>query len=203
MPEILRSSPPSPFGRKVKIVLAELGLEDRVTIQITDTMDPADSLRQQNPLGKIPVIVREDGTSIYDSRVIVEYFDLMAGGGKIIPADPVLRIKALTEQALADGIMDAGILLRYEALFRAEDRRDAKWMEHQSAKVARGLAQLELHTPAGDAPVTIGTIALCCALGYQDFRFEGAWRRSHSRLVRWFDAYAPRLKGWDKTKPPM
>ena len=109
---ILRSSPPSPFGRKVKIAAAILGLSDKIEIVVTDTIDPADSIRQQNPLGKIPALILADGTALYDSRVIVEYLDLMAGGGKLIP-NGAERIQTLTLQALADGIMDAGILQMY------------------------------------------------------------------------------------------
>lgn len=201
MPAILRSSPASPFGRKVKIVLAELGFEDRFIVDIADTMSDADSLRQQNPLGKIPAIVLEDGRSIYDSRVIVEYLDLMAGGGKVIPTDPEARVNDLTLQALADGIMDASILLRYEILFRPEDKREAKWVEHQNGKIQRSLAHLEAHVPSPEAAVSIGTIALCCALAYRDFRFSPDWRKSAPQLGAWFEGYAPKLKGWDKTKP--
>ena len=117
---ILRSSPPSPFGRKVKIAAAILGLSDKIEIVVTDTIDPADSIRQQNPLGKIPALILADGTALYDSRVIVEYLDLIAGGGKLIP-NGAERIQTLTLQALADGIMDAGILQMYERRFRDED----------------------------------------------------------------------------------
>ncbi|HEX2136954.1 MAG TPA: glutathione S-transferase N-terminal domain-containing protein, partial [Microvirga sp.] len=82
----LRSSPASPFGRKVKIGAALLGLRDRIAVTEADTLDPNDTLRQQNPLGKIPVLLLENGTALYDSRVILEYLDHLAGGGKIVPA---------------------------------------------------------------------------------------------------------------------
>src|SRR6476661_226370 len=109
---ILRSSPPSPFGRKVKLALGILGLDSEVTIEKADPTDVNDSLRQQNPLGKIPALIIEDGTVLYDSPVILEYLDMRAGGGKIIPKDPKARLAALTLQALCDGILDAGILRR-------------------------------------------------------------------------------------------
>src|ERR687893_646949 len=105
---VLRSSPPSPFGRKVKIAAALLGLSDRVTVERADTTDPNDSLRGQNPLGKIPTLVLENGETLYDSRVIVEYLDHLAGGGRLIPTDST-RFDALRQQALADGLMDAAI----------------------------------------------------------------------------------------------
>src|ERR1044072_76474 len=107
---ILRSSPPAPFGRKVKRALGILGLENEVTIEKADPTDANDSLRQQNPLGKIPALITEDGAVLYDSPVILEYLDARAGGGKIIPSDANARIKAITLQALCDGILDAGIL---------------------------------------------------------------------------------------------
>ncbi|QCI64611.1 glutathione S-transferase family protein [Phreatobacter stygius] len=202
MPLVLRSSPPSPFGRKIKLALAHLDLADRVTVELADTMDGGDALRLQNPLGKIPALILEDGTTIYDSRVILEYLDIEAGGNKIIPADPKLRIPALTLQALADGILDAGILLRYEAMFRSEDRREPRWLDHQHGKVARGLAALEAMPPALD--VTVGTIALACALGYQDIRFQGAWRANHPNLVGWLDAFIRQMpEAWERTKPVL
>ena len=102
---VLRSSPPSPFGRKVKIAAAVLGLGDRISVAPADTNDPGDLLRRQNPLGKIPTLVLEDGSALYDSPVIIEYLDCLAGGGKIIPRRPGRASAALTLQALADGLV--------------------------------------------------------------------------------------------------
>jgi len=102
---ILRSSPTSPFGRKIKITLNVLGLADKVSVVLTDTLDPEDTIRQQNPLGKVPTLLLDDGTTLYDSRVIVEYLDDLAGGGRILPDGGTERYRALTLQSLADGIM--------------------------------------------------------------------------------------------------
>ena len=196
---ILRSSPPSPFGRKVKIAAAILVLSDKIEIVVTDTIDPADSIRQQNPLGKIPALILADGTALYDSRVIVEYLDLMAGGGKLIP-NGAERIQTLTLQALADGIMDAGILQMYERRFRDEDRREAKWIAHQQGKIDRALAYLEqTGAPLHTTPL-IGEIALACALGYLDLRFEGTWRAKHPKLVAWLDRFAAAVPSFEKTR---
>ena len=196
---ILRSSPPSPFGRKVKIAAAILGLSDKIEIVVTDTIDPADSIRQQNPLGKIPALILADGTALYDSRVIVEYLDLIAGGGKLIP-NGAERIQTLTLQALADGIMDAGILQMYERRFRDEDRREAKWIAHQQGKIDRALAYLEqTGAPLHTTPL-IGEIALACALGYLDLRFEGTWRAKHPKLVAWLDRFAAAVPSFEKTR---
>src|ERR1700722_3153442 len=111
---ILRSAAPSPFGRKVQIALALLGVDD-VKIEATDTMDAGGSLRRENPLGKIPVLITEDGTAYYDSRVILEYLDDRAGGGKIVPRDAGQRLAALRLPALCGGIPDASILTVYES----------------------------------------------------------------------------------------
>src|SRR5881409_872071 len=111
---ILRSAPPSPFGRKVRIAASVLDLDGDILIETADTNDPADAVRRQNPLGKIPVLIIEDGTALYDSRVILEYLDHRAGGGRIVPAEPGARFAALRLQALCDGMMEAGILRVYE-----------------------------------------------------------------------------------------
>ncbi|HKG77567.1 MAG TPA: glutathione S-transferase N-terminal domain-containing protein, partial [Beijerinckiaceae bacterium] len=124
---ILRSSPPSPFGRKVRIAAALAGLSDRITVENADTMNPNEALRTQNPLGKIPTLVLENGETLYDSRLIVEFFDALAGGGRLIPLGGG-RFEALRLQALADGVMDAGVLRMYETRWRSEERREPKWL---------------------------------------------------------------------------
>jgi glutathione S-transferase len=198
---ILRSAPPSPFGRKVQIALSVLGMDD-VAIEATDTMDPASPLRAQNPLGKIPVLITEDGTPYYDSRVILEYLDDRAGGGKIIPRAAAQRHPALRMQALCDGILDASILTVYEGRWRPPEKHEAKWLDHQAGKVERALALLEAAPPApaavGELP-HVGQIALACALGYRDLRFAGSWRKDHPRLVVWLDAFAARVPAFAAT----
>jgi glutathione S-transferase len=197
---ILRSSPPSPFGRKVKLALGILELENEVTIEKADPTDVNDSLRRQNPLGKIPALITEDGTVLYDSPVILEYLDARAGGGKIIPKDPKSRIAALTLQALCDGILDAGILLVYEGRWRPAEMHVQKWTDHQSGKVERALAVLEAAPPKLDAIPNVGAITLACALGYGDLRFEGKWRAGHPGLVKWLDDFAAKVPAFEKTR---
>ncbi len=196
---ILRSAPASPFGRKVKIAAALLGLYDRIEVVNADTNDPQEALRRQNPLGKIPTLVLRDGTAIYDSRVIVDYLDTLAGGGRIIPAGEA-RFPVLTLQALGDGLMDAALLQVYEKRWREEDRRDAKWVAHQAGKVGRALAALEASPPALGTIPDIGQITLACALGYLDLRFDGDWRAGHPKLVAWLDAFAARVPAFEKTR---
>lgn len=197
---ILRTSPASPFGRKVKLAAAILGLADRIEIVPADTNDPADDLRSQNPLGKIPVLITDTGEPFYDSRVILEYLDAVAGGGRLIPAGEA-RVRVLRLQALADGIMDAAILQVYEARWRAEDRRDQKWLAYQAEKVSRALAVLEAEADALADRLDAGTVALACALGYLDFRLGGAWRADHPRLVAWLDAFAARVPAFEESRP--
>ncbi len=199
---ILRSSPASPFGRKARIAAILLGLDGRMRIETADTADPADTLRKQNPLGKIPALVLDDGIVLFDSRVIVEYLDYVAGGNRIVPAEPKARFAALRLQALADGIMDASILLVYEGRWRDPAKHEPKWVEHQAAKVARALAALEVAPPLVDPAPNVGQIALACALGYQDFRFHGTWRKDHPRLVKYLDDFAAAVPAYAATQPP-
>ena len=194
----LRTSPASPFGRKVRITAALLGLEGRIAIVVADTGDPANSLRRQNPLGKIPALIAEDGEVIFDSRVIVEYLDGLAGGGRLIPADLAARIRALTLQALADGIADAALLQVYERRMREPAERSAKWLDYQAEKVARALAALEANPP-GTGATHVGAVALACALGYLDLRFAGEWRAGHPRLVDWPGAFAAAVPAYAAT----
>jgi glutathione S-transferase len=196
---ILRTSPASPFGRKVRIAAAILGLDDRIEIAAADTGDPGDSLRGQNPLGKIPTLIAEDGAALFDSRVILDYLDALAGGGPLIPLDPAARFKVLTLQALADGVADAALLQVYEGRFREPAARSEKWLDHQAGKVARGLAALEARPPEASAR-DVGAIALACALGYLDLRFEGRWRADHPRLVAWLGGFSAGVPAFETTR---
>lgn len=195
----LRSSPASPFGRKVKIAAMELGLMDKVTVVVADTNDPSEPLRQQNPLGKIPTLVLEDGTTLFDSRVICEYLDFVAGGHRLFPEGEA-KFPQLRLMALADGLADAALLQVYEVRFRPEENRNAAWVANQAGKVARALAALEAAPPAYPAQPRIGEIALACALGYLDLRFEGKWRADHPKLVAWLDAFAAKSPAFEATR---
>lgn len=201
---ILRSSPASPFGRKVRLAISSLGFDHDVKVEPADTGDLKDSVRQQNPLGKIPVLIAEDGNAYYDSRVILDYLDHRAGGGKIVPRDATQRLLALRLQALADGILDASILTVYENRWRQAEKHEPKWLEHQGGKVSRALAALEAAPPALDMPgglPHVGQIALACALGYRDFRFGGSWRGDYPKLVAWLDDFSARVPAFAATKP--
>ncbi len=197
---ILRSSGPSPFGRKVKMVAKILGIYDRLTVEMSNTNDPQDTLRQQNPLGKIPILILEDGRKIFDSRVICEYLDAQVDGITLHPTESDARWEALTLQALGDGIVDAAILQVYENRMRPEDKRHDDWLSYQADKVKRSLDQLAQTPPSLEGDLTIGHVAIACALGYLDLRFEGKWRASYPALVAWLDAFRARVPAFDATK---
>ena len=138
--------------------------------------------------------------AFYDSRVILEYLDDRAGGGKIIPRDGKARFAALRLQALCDGILDASILTVYEGRWRTAEKHEPKWLEHQAGKVTRALAVLEAAPPPLDAAIpNVGQITLACALGYRDFRFGGSWRSEYPRLVAWLEEFAARVPAYAAT----
>jgi glutathione S-transferase len=197
---ILRSSSASPFARKVRIAASVLDLNKRIEIVPADTSDPTDTLRVQNPLGKIPTLLLADGRAIYDSAVILEYLDHLAGGGKIIPTGPE-RFEKLTRAALADGVIDAAILKVYETRWREDGARSARWLDHQTGKIGRGLAALDaLHHDLDPDRIDVAAIALACALGYLDLRFAGAWRTERPKLAAWLAAFAAKVPAFEATR---
>ena len=197
---ILRTSGPSPFGRKVKIAAKMLGIYDQLTVELDDTYNPSDTLRQQNPLGKIPFLILDDDRKIYDSRVICEYLDAQVDGSTLHPTESDARWDALTLQALGDGIVDASILQVYEIRMRPAEKQHADWLNYQSDKVKRSLDQVSTNPPSLDGDLTIGHVAIACALGYLDLRFDGAWRQTYPTLVTWLDAFRARVPAFDATK---
>ena len=189
----LYSSPASPFARKVRVSAHELGLDARLQlINITlSPVNPHAGLRTHNPLGKIPALVTDSGETLYDSPVICEYLDALAGGGRLIPTAAAARWTALRRQALADGLTDATVLVRYEQAVRPAALRWQDWIEGQFLKVRTALDALEQEDLEG--PFDIGAVSLACALGYLDFRFaEERWREARPRLAAWYDAVSQR-----------
>jgi glutathione S-transferase len=183
----LYHSAASPFVRKCLVAAHELGLRDRIeTVAATAhpvTRDPA--LIAVNPLGQVPTLVLDDGSTLYDSRVICDYLNTLAGGAIIPGGDG--RWSVLREEALADGVTDAALLTRYETTARPEALRWAEWIAGQLDKVACGLASLEARAADFGDRVDLGTIAWGCALGYLDFRFASlAWRDRHPNAAAWF-----------------
>lgn len=198
----LRYSQTSPYVRKVMMVAFEAGVADRIEISPTDVWAPDTPIVRDNPLSKIPTLVTEDGLVLFDSPVIAEYLDSLGGGG-LFPATGNARWKALRQQALADGICDAGVLRLLEGR-RPESLRSADWADRQRRAVTRALDLLEREVtdlPPADAP-TIGGIAVLAALGYLDFRFaKDGWRQGRPGLANWFEAASAR-DSFKRTAPP-
>ncbi|WP_212524081.1 glutathione S-transferase N-terminal domain-containing protein [Actibacterium sp. MT2.3-13A] len=197
---ILRSTLTSPYGRKVRMAAQVLGLADRIEVIPGDTRDPEDDLRAQNPLGKIPCLLT-DGETLFDSRVILEYFDTLAGGGRIIPASGKARFRCLTAACLADGVTDAALLMVYEGRFRAPEQVSEVWLEHQRGKVLRGLSALS-DAPPDPTHTDAASISLACALGYLDWRRPVDWRPRWPALAGWLDAFAAAEPAFDLTERP-
>lgn len=185
---ILRTSLTSPFGRKVRIVMMRLGLGECMDVVQPALLDPDDPLRRNNPLGKIPCLTLADGTSIYDSSVIVEYLD-QAANCALLPSKPSERIQALVEQALADGLADAAIAMGSERMFHPAEHVSDKWLSHQRGKIERALDAF-VKAPPSLYPPGIGAISLACALGYLDWRKPVPWRETHLELVEWLDHFS-------------
>lgn len=196
-------SPASPFARKVRVAAFELGLAERIEL-VDVAVSPAKpnaELARENPLIKVPALKSDDGTLLYDSRVICEYLDALGGGGRLFPAQGAARWNALTRQALGDGIMDAGILRRYELALRPTELRWNDWLSGQQAKLDHALAAADSQAGAWRDAFDIGHVAIACALGWYDFRFpEAGWRAKYPALAAWL-ARAEQRPSLARTKP--
>ncbi len=184
----------SPFVRKVLVVAQECGLGERIeaVARQVSPVAPEDALNQDNPLGKIPCLVADEGVALYDSAVICQYLDSL-GGGRLLPASGPARWLVLRREALADGIMDAAVGTRYETFLRPEALRWPAWIEGQQGKVRRALDALEAEAGGFGTAVDLGTIAVACALGYLDLRFAAdEWRAGRPALAAWHEAFAAR-----------
>jgi glutathione S-transferase len=189
----LHWSPRSPFVRKVMIVAHERGLADRITClrTVAAMTKPHAKLMIDNPLSKIPTLVLDDGTVIYDSPVICEYFDSLGDGPKLFPTDDAARITALRRQALGDGFLDLLVMGRNE-----RERAQPSALHQASAVIRKAAVLTSLEREAAAltaAPFDIGHIAIGCALSYLDFRYSGEdWRKDHPRIAGWYSAFAAR-----------
>ena len=191
----------SPFARKVSVVLRETGLIDDTTlVEVSTTpVNSADEAVAANPSGKIPSLVLEDGSSVYDSRIICRYLNDRAGTD-LYPNVEIWKI--LTLEATADAIMDAAVLMTYERRIRPEDMVYEPWVEAQWAKAERSINAVAADW--GDfleGPLNIGQIGIACALGYVDFRHaDRDWRSANPALAEWFAAFSTR-PAMEATRP--
>jgi glutathione S-transferase len=197
------TSPSSPFGRKVKIAAYILGFSDELMEVPTNTLDPVSGICDVNPLGKIPAL-EDNGFILYDSRVIMEYLDAKAGGGKIIPVGGAARFDALTRASLADGILDAAVLVVYETRMRPQDKYVDTFVARQRDKIICGLKAVAATAPNyqhGPMP-DVGEIGLACVLDYLDFRKQVNWRDHSASLTGWLDDFAAAVPGYSDSMPP-
>ena len=188
---------PSPFGRKCTFATQYLGLSDRIKISEPENED---QIRSLNPLAKVPVLVCDDGVTIFDSRVILEFLDNLAGGGKIIPPDAAARFNALCFAAMADGILEAALLVTYEGRYRPDQKPYKPWLKFQKGKIQRALEAMSKAPPA-IAPLTVSSIGLGCALEYIDFRKQYDWRPEFPALVAWLNEFNAAYSTFSESRP--
>ncbi|MGZ0786478.1 glutathione S-transferase [Pseudomonas sp. TKO26] len=199
-------NPASPFVRKVMVLLHETGQLNRVALHASQLtpVSPDAALNQDNPLGKIPALRLADGQVLYDSRVILDYLDQQHVGNPLIPRDGSARWRRLTLAALADGIMDASVLVRYELALRAPEKHWEQWLDGQRDKIRRALAVLESEAIAELAShFDVAAISVACALGYLDFRHPDLeWRQEQPKLAAWYLEVSQR-PSMLATRPPV
>ena len=200
----LRYSPTSPYVRKVMVLAIEAGIDGKLDKDKTaaSPIERNETLYADNPIGKVPSLTTDDGMTLFDSPVICEYLDAEHAGGKFFPARGKARWVALRQHAIADGLLDAALLARYEGFMRPEELRWDAWLAGQKGKVASALDMLEKEAGDLEGQITIGQIAVACALGYMDFRYEAdKWREGRPNLAKWYDAFAQR-PSMTATVPP-
>ncbi len=177
----------SPYVRKVRIVLAEKKIDYQYELE--DVWSPASTIQQLNPLGKVPTLIMDDGGALFDSRVIAEYLDNLTPVHRLVPPNGRSRVEVKTWEVLADGLLEAAVLMRMEQTQRTESQRSPAWIARQMAKVEASLEAMS-HALADkawcvDGKYSLADISLGCALGYLDFRFaQLGWRAQFSNLAR-------------------
>jgi glutathione S-transferase len=184
----------SPFVRKVMVTAHETGMREKLETRrvVVAANKPSPEVMSANPLNKIPTLLLADGTRLYDSRVICEFFDSLHPGPRLFPSEPSRRWRALRLQALGDGLMEVGIL-RLGEQNRAAASQSATHLSSFKLKLAASLDHLEAAAAELGGELDIGQIAVACALAHLDFRFATeAWRRERVRLAAWYEAFAAR-----------
>jgi len=193
----------SPYARKVRALIIETGLSEKVEMVPQDPRKNNGGYHKKYPLARVPALETDNGMVLFDSPVICEYLDSLHKGRKMFPAQGAARWKALKQQALADGMLDCAVPLRME-LMRPSRQQSPDFVESRQASIKRTVDALEQAAKAGELGQSsnIGTLAIASALGYLDFRYGAlGWRRRHSSLSKWFDKFATRRSMTD-TAPP-
>ena len=185
----------SPYVRKVRVVLAEKKLD--YDYELENVWAPDTKINESNPLGKVPCLMMEDGSPMYDSRVIAEYLDTLTPVCKLLPPNGRDRANVKVWEALADGVLDAAVLVRLEKTLRPPEQQSQAWIDRQMAKVSAGLAVMS--QDLGESPFCMGThytladVAVGCALGWLAFRFPDIdWRGDYPNLARLYDKLSER-----------
>ena len=193
----------SPFVRKALVVANEIGIEDKLEKVDCSTTTPVNpDASNANPLKKLPALELDDGTILFDSPVVCEYLDTELGNGSLFPRELSARWPALRFQALADGLLDAAVLLRYETNLRPDNLRWNEWATGQMGKIDGALADMENHAASYGDRVDIGTISVACAVAYLNFRYKDKnWRATCPKLAVWYDGFATR-PSMQATQPP-
>lgn len=187
-------SPASPYVRKVMAIAHETGQADR--IELLDSAASPVKRDQRivalNPTGKVPALILDDGTALYDSRVICQYLDALHDGPRMYPAEGPARWDTLKREALADGLLDAALLARYETVMRPTEKLWPEWLVGQMDKIGSSMDTMNEEV-AGRSDIDAGQIACACALGYIDFRFpDHEWRTRRTNLAGWFADFSKR-----------
>jgi glutathione S-transferase len=195
----------SPYVRKVRIVFLEKKVE--AALELENVWAPDTTMSSINPLGKVPCLLLDDGEAIYDSRVIVEYADTLSPVSKLIPAESRERATVKTWEALADGVLDAGILARLEATWRPTEQQSQAWIDRQMDKTAKAIREMSEQL-GGNAwchgnQMTLADIAVGCGLGYLLFRFPAVqWQEQYPNLDRLYQKLMQRPSFIDTAPPP-
>ena len=202
----LTFAPTSPYARKVKIAAIELGLIDKIEL-VPTTVQPGkpneEYARDISPLRKLPALILDNGSTIVDSYVIVEYLDELAGGGKLIPASGEAKWRVKTEHSILQGMLEAMLLCRYETFLRPEEKRWPAWVDDQWDRAWQGFALFERRTDTLSGPLDVTQIALACTLGYADFRFpDCGWRKAYPKLAAHHETLMKRPSIKETAPPP-
>jgi glutathione S-transferase len=188
-------SPSSPYTRKVLVSAIELGIRDRIELLDCNVhmINRDQNVVARNPLGQVPTLILADGTGVYDSRVICEYLHMQVSGSQLFPSENAPRLRALVEQALADGLLNAALLGRQEITLRPKEKYWDAWSGAQMAKINDALDRYNKDVAALGVRVDIGTIAAACAISYLDFRYpDFDWRTSRKPLASWYETLSKR-----------
>ena len=197
----LSFSPASPYVRKVRMAAFKAGLDKKLELITANTQDEKDDIRSLNPLGKIPIVTKPDGSSLFDSRVIIDHFNRVGGG--LIPDNGDDRDTVLTRAALVEGLIDASLLIVYSDRYAGGETPSKVWADLQKGKIDRTLDFLENDLTNWTNPIgfDLANIGLVTALGYLTFREVRDWKTNRPKIQEWYQNIGSNLPGFDETKP--